>query len=99
MTKCAEKLDIKYKIGVIASGDQFIDSSDKKKELVKDFNAIAVEMEGASTGQVCNVNGIDFAVIRAISDGNENNSSVTYKKSKQSASDVSTAVIIEYLSM
>ncbi len=56
-------------------------------------------MEGASTGQVCNVNGIDFAVIRAISDGNENNSSVTYKKSKQSASDVSTAVIIEYLSM
>ena len=99
LTKCAEKLDIKYKIGVIASGDQFIDSSDKKKELVKDFNAIAVEMEGASTGQVCNVNGIDFAVIRAISDGNENNSSVTYKKSKQSASDVSTAVIIEYLSM
>ena len=54
--------------GVIASGDQFI-ADKKKKDFIRDtFGAIACEMEGASVGHVCYVNGVDFAVIRCISD-------------------------------
>ena len=55
--------------GIIASGDQFIADSNRKKEILTLFNAIACEMEGASIGQVCYVNKIPFAVLRTISDG------------------------------
>ena len=94
---CAEKINVKYKVGVIASGDQFIVDSKKKENLVKDFDAIAVEMEGASTGQVCYVNGVAFAVVRSISDGSSDDTD-TYKGAKQSAADIATKLIFEYLS-
>lgn len=54
--------------GVIASGDQFINSAEKKAWIASTFDAIACEMEGAAIGHVCYVNGVDFAVIRSISD-------------------------------
>ena len=54
--------------GTIASGDQFIASKEVKERIVSDFGAIACEMEGASIGQVCYVNEVPFAVLRAISD-------------------------------
>lgn len=54
--------------GTIASGDQFIASREVKERIVSDFGAIACEMEGASIGQVCYVNKVPFAVLRAISD-------------------------------
>ncbi len=55
--------------GTIASGDQFIVSADRKKEIFNKFGAVACEMEGASIGQVCYVNNVPFAIIRSISDG------------------------------
>lgn len=64
----ADMLGIKNKIGIILSGDQFISESSEKSQLAEDFGGIACEMEGASIGHVCYVNGVDFAVIRAISD-------------------------------
>ena len=54
--------------GVIASGDQFINSREKKAWIASTFDGIACEMEGAAIGHVCYVNGVDFAVIRSISD-------------------------------
>ena len=54
--------------GTIASGDQFIASKEVKSRIVSDFGAIACEMEGAAIGQVCYVNKVPFAVLRAISD-------------------------------
>lgn len=99
LVECAKRLSVKYKVGVIASGDQFISSSTKKDEIAKDFSAIATEMEGASTGQVCLVNGVDFGVVRAISDGSGDDSSEVYKTTKQQASDVSTSIILEYFKM
>ena len=54
--------------GVIASGDQFINSAEKKSWIASSFDGIACEMEGAAIGHVCYVNGVEFAVIRSISD-------------------------------
>ena len=68
IVKTAERLEIPYARGVIASGDQFIADRAKKEWIRDQFNAIACEMEGAAIGQVCYVNGIDFAILRAISD-------------------------------
>ncbi len=68
IARAAQKLGIPYAMGVIASGDQFI-ADRAKKDLIRDrFDAIACEMEGAAIGQICYVNGVDFAILRAISD-------------------------------
>ncbi|MBR6072567.1 MAG: 5'-methylthioadenosine/adenosylhomocysteine nucleosidase [Acholeplasmatales bacterium] len=61
------KLNIAYKEGIIISGDQFV-SSLEKLEMVKDLGALACEMEGASIAQVCTRAGVDFIVLRYISD-------------------------------
>ena len=55
--------------GVIVSGDQFIADEEKKRELIGRYpGAVACEMEGGAVGHVAVVNGLPFAVIRAISD-------------------------------
>ncbi len=54
--------------GVVASGDQFIADAAKKAYIRNTFGAVACEMEGAAIGHVCYVNGVEFAVIRCISD-------------------------------
>ncbi len=68
ITAAAERIGLPYACGVIASGDQFIADKAKKEWIRDTFDAIACEMEGAAIGQVAYANGVDFAVIRAISD-------------------------------
>ena len=54
--------------GRICSGDQFICTDERKKEIINDFGAICTEMEGAGVAQGCYLNNIPFLIIRAISD-------------------------------
>ena len=69
LERCADTLGFRHSTGTIASGDQFIHTPEKKQYLSEQFGAIAAEMEGGSVGQVCFVNGVPFAVLRTISDG------------------------------
>ncbi|UKI38083.1 MAG: 5'-methylthioadenosine/adenosylhomocysteine nucleosidase [Clostridiales bacterium] len=69
LEKCVKSLGINCKTGVIASGDQFVCTTERKNFIRGTFNAIACEMEGASIGHVCFINGTKFGVLRAISDG------------------------------
>lgn len=78
LSACATVLGIRTQTGVIASGDQFISSSEKKDAIVKTFGAIACEMEGAAIGQVCYVNRVPFCVLRAISDSADGSSHMDY---------------------
>ena len=57
----------KIQSGVVATGDQFIASEEKKQELAKQ-GADVVEMEGGAVAQVADKNGIPFLVIRSVSD-------------------------------
>lgn len=57
------------RVGTIASGDQFVADPAKKAAIRAQYGAIACEMEGAAIGQVCYINKLGFAVLRAISDG------------------------------
>ena len=93
----AKNLNINYKTGVIASGDKFISNNIDKEKIIKSFDAIAVDMEGAATGQACYVNDVDFCVVRAMSDGSDDDAIDIYNKSKQQSSDVATKILLEYL--
>ncbi|WP_104710835.1 5'-methylthioadenosine/adenosylhomocysteine nucleosidase [Helicobacter felis] len=64
----AQDLGIELKSGIVATCDQFISSKERKAELVRDFGADVVEMEGASVGFVCANFGVPFCVLRSVSD-------------------------------
>lgn len=66
--KCLNSEDITVHKGVIATGDTFVSSSEKKHELFELFNATAVEMEGGAIAQTSNKNGVPCLIVRAISD-------------------------------
>ncbi len=55
--------------GLVASGDQFINSAERIERLARDHpGLLAVEMEGAAVAQVCFELNVPFAVMRTISD-------------------------------
>jgi len=54
--------------GTIVTGDAFVASKEKGKELQEKLGACAVEMEGAAVAQVCYQRGIGCLVIRSMSD-------------------------------
>lgn len=96
--KAASQLDgIKIIKGVIASGDQFINSKEKKDWIADKFNAVAAEMEGASIGHVCYANSVDFCVIRAISDGAEDDSHLSFTEFVELAAKNSIKMILAFL--
>ncbi|MBR1373332.1 5'-methylthioadenosine/adenosylhomocysteine nucleosidase [bacterium] len=65
----SEKMpDLRYHEGVIASGDMFVGTSEKKKELNVMFGAIAAEMEGAAIAHAATLNCVPFIIIRSLSD-------------------------------
>ena len=86
-------MDIRCVRGTIASGDVFVADSGKKTYIRDTFGAIACEMEGAAIGQVCTVNGIPFAVIRAISDGGNEEATMDYPTFVKIAAAKSAAVV------
>ena len=58
--KVANENDLKVIVGTIATGDQFVHSTDRKTLLNLLFKADALEMEGASVAVVCDVLNIPF---------------------------------------
>ena len=76
------KVDANIHEGVIASGDIFVTNPEMSRKIFTKFNALAVEMEGASIAQVCYLCNIPYLVIRSISDSpnvNDNNK-LTYEE-------------------
>ena len=94
ISDAAASLGLKYEIGIIASGDRFIADVSSKKYITDTFSAIACEMEGAAVGQVCYVNKVPFAVIRAISDDADNGACDDYPTFAANAAKNSASIVI-----
>lgn len=95
--KIAHSLGVKVKRGVIATGDQFISSSEIKNGIVDAFSAIACEMEGGAVAQVCYMNKVPFAVVRAISDGANEQSFEDYPAFERFAAGKSSELAIRFI--
>lgn len=87
------KNNAKVYTGVIATGDQFIASTEKSAWL-KELGADAVEMEGAAVAQVALHHQIPILLIRSISDQADHQSHIDFKSFVNSAS-LNHALIIE----
>ena len=77
--------DINVVRGVIASGDIFCTESSMASKINNKFNALCVEMEGASIAQVCFLSNIPFLILRSISDVPNNDNVITYEKFMESS--------------
>ena len=97
MQKCVSELGIHQVVGTIASGDQFVVDPARKNAIVKEFGAIACEMEGAAIGQVCYVNRVEYGVLRAISDSADDNSHMDYNEFVGIAAENSFRVIHRFI--
>ncbi len=64
-----DELQISYKTGKIASGDQFVTSQNMITEINKLYNDIyAIEMEAAAIAHTCTIFDTPFVIYRSISD-------------------------------
>lgn len=83
--------------GIVATGDQFIGSKERKEWIKKEFNADAIEMEGASVAVVCDNLNTPLCVIRAISDNAGDEALVSYEEFLESSARVSASLVIKMI--
>jgi len=79
-TSSIENKEYNVLLGTIASGDIFCTEKWMSEKIHTKFNALCVEMEGASIAQVCFLNHVPFLVIRSISDTPNGNNKTTYEE-------------------
>ena len=73
------KLNQKWHLGLIATGDSFIAGEDKIKAIKEHFpQVLAVEMEGAAIGQAAHALNLPFLVVRAMSDNANHEASISF---------------------
>jgi len=71
--------NLRARLGIVATGDQFIASEEKREWLEKTIHADCVEMEGAAVAQVCEINRVPFVIIRSMSDLANEDAEVDFK--------------------
>ena len=83
--------------GVIASGDIFCTDEKMAKKIHDKFNALCVEMEGASIAQVCYLCNIPFLIIRSISDTPNNDNAITFDEFLKMSSDKVADIMLKFI--
>lgn len=78
LKKAAEKEEVNYLVGTVATGDKFVASKEDKEKIVSDFSAVACEMEGGAIAHTAYVNSTPFVVVRAISDSADGEATMDY---------------------
>jgi adenosylhomocysteine nucleosidase len=78
--------------GIMVSGETFISSTSKHKELTA-LGAMCVDMESASVAQTCYVNRVPFVVIRSISDHADEDSVEAFESNVEAVSLNSLALV------
>lgn len=92
------KMGTNVAVGTISSGDIFISDEKMGAKINKKFNALCVEMEGASVAHVCYLCKIPFLVIRAISDSPyEENNNITFEEFLKISSDMVARFVLHFL--
>ncbi len=97
IVETATNLKLNTLQGIIASGDQFVASAEKKDFLQNTFNAIACDMEAGAIGHTCFVNNTDFCIIRAISDSADGSAHLDYPTFSRQAANNAAKILINIL--
>jgi len=91
----ALKNNLKLQEGIVATGDQFVASSERKDFISSTFEADALEMEGASVAVVCDALDVPFFVLRAISDSADGSADIDFDEFLESSAKISADFILD----
>ena len=91
----AQKNSLKLKEGIVATGDQFVASTERKEFIASTFKADALEMEGASVAVVCDALDVPFFVLRAISDSADGSADMDFDEFLESSAKISADFILD----
>ena len=91
----AQKNNLKVIEGTIATGDQFVASNERKEFIYTNFQADALEMEGASVAVVCDALNVPFFVLRAISDTANDDAGVDFDEFMVGSAKISANFILD----
>ena len=102
LAAAVESVGVPHKRGTVASGDQFICHTSDKERICAAFETvgkpvIACEMEGAAIGQVCYVNKVPYGILRAISDGGDEQAFADYPTFLTAAAKTATEVMLRFV--
>lgn len=78
MTAAAQVEGCRVFSGLVATGDQFIHSSETRAVIRERFGAMACEMEGGAVAHACYMHGVPCGVLRSISDKADGQSDMDY---------------------
>lgn len=91
---------VNHRVGLIATGDQFVASHERRTWIAETFGAIAVEMESGAIAQTAYVNGCRFVSLRVVSDEAGGEATVDYpvfvKKAAATSSELTLAWLAAY---
>ena len=93
---CADA-GVNHRLGVIATGDQFVATHERRDWIRDQFTGIAVEMEAGSIAHVCYVNKVPFASIRVISDEASGDVHIDYMTFVKKAAATSSDITLRWL--
>ncbi len=91
----ASEMGVNVKEGIIATGDQFIASEERKNFIAETFKADALEMEGASVAVVCDALGVPFFILRSISDSADMDAGFNFEEFVESSAKVSAEFLMK----
>lgn len=93
----AADLGLRTKEGVIATGDQFVASKEKKEFISSTYGAAATEMEGAAVAYVCKCLEVPFVVLRSISDASDDDASISFDEFLETSAEQSAKLCVRML--
>lgn len=85
--------------GRIVSGDQFIAEKSVKENIIRNFQGLCTEMEGAAIAQAAYLNHIPFVVLRAISDKADDSASMDYPTFERAAAEHCVGLVEKLLEL
>ncbi len=102
LSDCVRAEGIPHLCGTIASGDRFVAAESEKTRIrslfdTPEHHVLACEMEGASVGQVCHVNRIPYSILRAISDGGDEQAFADYPTFLATAAEAAARVMLRFV--
>jgi len=83
--------------GTVVTGDVFVASREKRRELRGKLDADAVDMEGAAVAQVCWIRGVGCLVIRCVSDYADERAMVDFQEFVGTAAANSSRLVLDML--
>lgn len=89
--------DVNIVKGRVVSGDQFISDNKVKEHLISEFQGDCAEMEGAAIAQASVLNGIPFAIVRAISDKADGSAEMDYPTFESQAAVHCANLVMEFV--